>query len=107
MVYEVKDYNDFTQQLKRAGNKLVVVDFTATWCQPCKNISPVFEELANQYKNVVFLKVDVDEADDVSTECEINCMPTFLFYRNEKRVHSFSGANSDTLRAAVKQYEKE
>uniref|UniRef100_A0A8C4EBJ2 Thioredoxin domain-containing protein n=1 Tax=Dicentrarchus labrax TaxID=13489 RepID=A0A8C4EBJ2_DICLA len=73
---------------KEAGDKLVVVDFTATWCGPCKQIGPIFEEqsLKPENKNVIFLKVDVDEAEDVSSSCNISCMPTFQFYKNGEKV---------------------
>ena len=50
-----------------AGNKLVVVDFFATWCGPCKLIAPVLETISNENKSVVVLKVDVDE-NEVSFE---------------------------------------
>uniref|UniRef100_A0A7N8X6T2 Thioredoxin n=1 Tax=Mastacembelus armatus TaxID=205130 RepID=A0A7N8X6T2_9TELE len=81
------------------GDKLVVVDFSATWCGPCKKIAPEYEDLSKkpENKNVVFLKVDVDEAEDVSTDCGISCMPTFHFYKNGKKVDEFSGANLTTL----------
>jgi thioredoxin 1 len=52
---------EFDAALKDAGSKLVVVDFTASWCGPCQQIAPVFKELAQENKDVVFLKVDVDE----------------------------------------------
>ncbi|XP_030018073.1 thioredoxin b isoform X2 [Sphaeramia orbicularis] len=79
--------DDFKGALQGAGDKLVVVDFTATWCGPCKTIAPFFEELSNTHANVVFLKVDVDEAADVSQECGISCMPTFHFYKKGEKVH--------------------
>ncbi|CAG5959817.1 unnamed protein product [Menidia menidia] len=65
MVREVENLEDFNKILKEAGEKLVVVDFTATWCGPCKQIGPKFEDLSKQPENsnVVFLKVDVDEAE--------------------------------------------
>ncbi|XP_018536802.1 thioredoxin [Lates calcarifer] len=100
MVREVENLDEFNAILKEAGDKLVVVDFTATWCGPCKQIGPVFEELSQkpENKNVIFLKVDVDEAEDVSSHCGINCMPTFHFYKNGQKVFEFSGANTTTLK---------
>uniref|UniRef100_A0AAQ4S013 Thioredoxin domain-containing protein n=1 Tax=Gasterosteus aculeatus aculeatus TaxID=481459 RepID=A0AAQ4S013_GASAC len=90
---------EFHQILKDSGDKLVVVDFTATWCGPCKMIAPIFvkEAAKPENKNVVFLKVDVDDCEDVSKECGISCMPTFHFYKNGAKVFEFSGANVDTL----------
>uniref|UniRef100_A0A7N8YIW1 Thioredoxin n=1 Tax=Mastacembelus armatus TaxID=205130 RepID=A0A7N8YIW1_9TELE len=71
--------DEFRALLKEAGDKLVVVDFSATWCGPCKKIAPEYEDLSKkpENKNVVFLKVDVDEAEV--------CMPTFHFYKNGKK----------------------
>ncbi|PWS21411.1 thioredoxin, partial [Enterococcus faecium] len=79
--------------LADAGDKLVVVDFTAVWCGPCQSIAPFFKSLSEQHTNVVFLKVDVDDAEDVAKSCKINCMPTFHFYKNGQKVDDFSGSN--------------
>ncbi|XP_075948724.1 thioredoxin-like [Anarhichas minor] len=94
---------EFNQMLKDAGDKLVVVDFTATWCGPCKIIGPKFHALVSkpENKNVVFMKVDVDQADDVSKDCKINSMPTFHFYKNGKKVDEFSGADEKKLLATL------
>uniref|UniRef100_A0A3B3UXB1 Thioredoxin n=1 Tax=Poecilia latipinna TaxID=48699 RepID=A0A3B3UXB1_9TELE len=97
MVKFVKTLEEFNDILSTAGNKLVVVDFTATWCGPCRRIGPVFEV------NVIFLKVDVDEASDVSQKCEIRSMPTFHFYKNGKKVDEFTGANEKLLMEKIKQ----
>ncbi len=87
MVHEVPDMDDFKSQLSAAGSKLVVVDFHATWCGPCKMIAPLVGEMAEQMAaDVVFLKVDVDEAEDVAAEYNITAMPTFLFMRDGKKV---------------------
>ncbi|XP_068443331.1 thioredoxin b [Clinocottus analis] len=98
-VKEPGNLSEFNQMLKEAGDKLVVVDFTATWCGPCKMIGPKFVEQSTtaENKNVVFLKVDVDDAADVSEHCKISCMPTFQFYKNCEKIFEFSGANVDTL----------
>ena len=66
--------------------KLVVIDFFATWCGPCKMISPKIEAMAGEMSNVVFLKVDVDEAEDVAEEYNISAMPTFIFLKNGQKV---------------------
>ncbi|KAI4884985.1 hypothetical protein NFI96_020251, partial [Prochilodus magdalenae] len=86
---------DFEAALRNAGDKLVVVDFTASWCGPCRMIGPYFKKLSQSpdNKNVVFLKVDVDEAQDVASSCGIRSMPTFHFYKNGEKVEEFSGAN--------------
>ncbi|XP_029310299.1 thioredoxin-like [Cottoperca gobio] len=99
VVVDINNLEEFRAALKDAGDKLVVVDFTATWCGPCKQISPEFHKQSTTAENVnvVFLKVDVDDAEDVSAECNINCMPTFHFYKNGEKVDEFSGANKDTL----------
>ncbi|KAF5902774.1 thioredoxin, partial [Clarias magur] len=87
MVVVIETLDEFKATLKSAGNKLVVVDFTATWCGPCQMIGPIFKALSEQSENkdVVFLKVDVDDAAEVAAHCEIQCMPTFHFYKNEKK----------------------
>uniref|UniRef100_A0A8C6UDP7 Thioredoxin n=1 Tax=Neogobius melanostomus TaxID=47308 RepID=A0A8C6UDP7_9GOBI len=97
----VLKFSDFEEELKAAGSKLVVVDFTASWCGPCKMIAPVFEKMADENKDVVFLKVDVDEASDVSEKCGISSMPTFQFYKNGEKLEQFSGASEEKLRATV------
>ncbi|XP_067117469.1 thioredoxin b [Osmerus mordax] len=103
MIIEIEDLDTFLATLKQAGDKLVVVDFTATWCGPCKNIAPRFKELSDKpdNKNVVFLKVDVDEAEEVAKHCDIKCMPTFHFYRNAEKVDEFAGANYPKLEEKV------
>ncbi|XP_016425688.1 thioredoxin-like [Sinocyclocheilus rhinocerous] len=103
MVIVIEDKNAFDNALKNAGNKLVVVDFTATWCGPCQSIAPFYKALSEkeENKNVVFLKVDVDDAQDVATFCEIKCMPTFHFYKNGKKIDEFSGSNQSNLEEKI------
>mmetsp|Transcript_74818 Transcript_74818/g.124770 ORF Transcript_74818/g.124770 Transcript_74818/m.124770 type:complete len:181 (-) Transcript_74818:321-863(-) len=92
---------EFDKILADAGDKLVAVDFTASWCGPCKMIGPKFEALAAAEPEVVFIKVDVDENGEVAENCEIKCMPTFQFFKNGKKVDEFSGASEDKLKEKV------
>ena len=63
----IKNLTDFNAKLADAGDKIVVIDFFAEWCPPCKFIGPKFIELAKQFEGKgFFYKVDVDEAEDVS-----------------------------------------
>ena len=98
-VIENEDFND----------KLLVFDFTATWCGPCKRVAPIFKEMSNKElykKNCLFFKVDVDKCDDVAEHCNIQSMPTFLFYKAGKRIDSFSGANHHQIVNTIHKYIK-
>jgi len=100
-VQTVADKNDFDTKLKEAGGSLVVVDFYATWCGPCKMISPKLEEMAKVMTDVIFLKVDVDECEDIASLYGISCMPTFMFFKNGEKVQEFSGANVEKVKEII------
>ncbi|KAK3921337.1 Thioredoxin-2 [Frankliniella fusca] len=103
MVHHVKNQSDLETKLNEAGGSLVVIDFFATWCGPCKIIAPKLEEMSVEHPDVVFLKVDVDECEDIATEYNISAMPTFVFIKNKEKVDSFSGASVDLLKEKVTQ----
>ncbi|XP_065601333.1 thioredoxin [Cyrtonyx montezumae] len=102
MVKTVGTLPEFEAELKAAGERLVVVDFSATWCGPCKMIKPFFHSLSEKFGDVVFIEIDVDDAQDVAAHCDVKCMPTFQFYKNGKRVQEFSGANKEKLEETIK-----
>jgi thioredoxin 1 len=80
-----------------AEGKLVIIDFSATWCGPCRMIAPVFKELSDAFPNVVFLKVDVDENPETAAKYEVSAMPTFLFIKRGEVVDKVMGANASAL----------
>ena len=101
LVHKVDTHEEFQKILEKAGDSLVVVDFTANWCGPCKRIAPYYQELSQEFTNVVFLKVDVDDNPETTEECQISSMPTFQFYQNKVKVDEFSGANTEQLRQVI------
>eukprot|EP00842_Homolaphlyctis_polyrhiza_P001135 jgi/Hompol1/2021/HPOL_002805-RA len=81
---------------------VAAVDYYATWCGPCKVISPKFHAFAEQYSSIKFLQVDVDEAADIAEWASIRAMPTFQLYVNEELVDSLVGADPNKLEAIIK-----
>lgn len=71
----------------------VLVDFTATWCGPCKQLAPIVEEVARDYasKGVKVGKVDVDANQDIAAQFGVMSVPTLLFFKNGKVVDQAVG----------------
>uniref|UniRef100_A0A7S3YT87 Thioredoxin domain-containing protein n=1 Tax=Lotharella globosa TaxID=91324 RepID=A0A7S3YT87_9EUKA len=97
-VIHINSESQFEYFLK---NGVVVVDFFAEWCGPCKMIAPVFKHLAENYKAVKFLKVDVDKQRAIAAKYEIKSMPTFKFFRDGVLTQTQSGANQQMLQSWV------
>ena len=74
------------------SNKIVLVDFFATWCGPCKMLSPEIERLADEYENkATIVKVDIDEQAGLAQEYGIMSVPTLLIFKDGKIVQQTSG----------------
>ena len=87
----------------KASDDGAVIYFTASWCGPCKMISPVFEELAAAADaKATFLKVDVDDMPEVAAEAQVAAMPTFQFYKKGALLDKIVGADADKLTAYAK-----
>ena len=88
-------------------NEIVLVDFWADWCQPCKRFSPIYEDASGRYEDVVFAKVDTEDARDLSTALQIQSIPTIMAFKKGQLVFRdagmLSGKQLDSLIDQVKE----
>ena len=81
---------------------VVVVDFFATWCGPCKMLSPVIDELSGELENVNFVKVDIDQSMDLAQKFRIVSVPTMKIFKNGEEVDTLMGfMPKDVLKSKV------
>lgn len=102
-VQAITSYEDFQKIIN--GDKVAAIDFWATWCGPCKMISPLFEKFASEAPSdqIAFYKVDVDEQEQISQEVGITAMPTFVFFKNGQKITQTVGANPQQLQVSISQ----
>ena len=81
----------------------IVVKFTAGWCKPCQAIDPFYKSLAKTY-DATFVKVDVDELDDVAGKYEVAMMPTFVILSKGEVAGRISGAHEGKLEALIQEH---
>ena len=79
-VIEVTSRNFEEEVIK--SEKPVIIDFYATWCGPCKRLSPIIEEVARENENVKFVKIDIDNIKDITLEYQVKSIPTLLLIQN-------------------------
>lgn len=80
---------NFNKEVKES-NKVVLVDFYADWCGPCKMFAPVFEE-ASQESDINFIKLNVDEYSDIAREYGVMTIPTIILFKNGNEIKRFTG----------------
>ena len=76
---------------KETSAGLVVVDFYATWCGPCKMLTPVLHEISDERSEASFIEIDVDEAQDIAKKFEVTSLPTVVFLKDGKEMNRFIG----------------
>lgn len=72
----------------------VLVDFFATWCGPCRQMSPVLDQIASERSDVKIVKVDVDENQNLAAQFGVMSIPTLIYFKNGKAVSQAVGARS-------------
>jgi thioredoxin 1 len=100
MVKIITDANDIPQ------DKIVIIDFFAEWCGPCKRIAPIYQELSDKFMNIVFLKIDVDESEKISEAFGITALPTFVVINKGNIFKKLEGADMAQLINIIEEAQK-
>ena len=91
--------NDFNDII--ANNKLVVVDFFATWCGPCRALRPYIDELATNHHHILFAKANVEETPIIANELDVKSLPCVIIFENGKEINRVVGFNKQKLQAII------
>ena len=75
-----------------SGNNLVLVDFWAEWCGPCKAMHPIFDRMAKKYRQIKFGRVNVDQNQPIAQRFQVQAIPTFIMFKNGEVVDRMMGA---------------
>ena len=104
MALEINEQN--YDELVKNSNQVVLLDFWAQWCGPCRAISPIIEELSTEFDGkAVVGKVDVDNNQDIANNFKIRSIPTILFIKNGEVVDRFVGATTkNVLKEKLEKY---
>ncbi|CAM0957551.1 unnamed protein product [Alopecurus aequalis] len=102
-VHVITTKEDWDQKVEEANKdgKIVVANFSASWCGPCRVIAPVYAEMSKTYPQLTFLTIDVDDLVDFSSTWDIRATPTFFFLKNGQQIDKLVGANKPELEKKV------
>ena len=93
---ELTDANFQAEVLQ--SEKPVVVDFSAAWCGPCRQLAPIIDDLAKEYAGRVKVgKLDIDQSQDIASRYGIRSVPTVLFFKSGQKVDTLVGLNSKSV----------
>ncbi|XP_072954938.1 thioredoxin H4-1 [Typha angustifolia] len=96
VITDKKSYDEEIAQANEEG-KIVVVNFSASWCAPCKVSAPLYAALSTRHTSLVFLAIDVDELAELSSLWNIRATPSFLFLKDGKKLDMLEGSNKVEL----------
>jgi thioredoxin 1 len=99
---------DGTQTLEQisATSPNVIIDFYADWCAPCKALKPIITEKVKGYKDVVLVKINIDNYGDIASEFDVEGIPYVVHLKNGKKVNELVGMNKNALENMFSSIEK-
>ena len=99
---EVTEWSELQALLN--SNRTVIVDVFATWCGPCKKIAPIFEAASKQYPEILFVKTNCSDSQEIAHQLDVSSIPTFIVFVDGEETDRMSGGNIDRLRALIAKY---
>ncbi|ERL88058.1 thioredoxin-2-like [Dendroctonus ponderosae] len=106
MFVEIANKVDLQSQIDKAGKDLIILEFYAPWCGSCKMVETKVNDLAKEHATVPFLRINVDEMEELAEEYEVTAMPTFIFIKNREVLATFSGTKMDKVIDAIVKYKQ-
>uniref|UniRef100_A0A095BYQ0 Thioredoxin n=1 Tax=Schistosoma haematobium TaxID=6185 RepID=A0A095BYQ0_SCHHA len=95
---------ELEQAIKESETRLMILDFFADWCGPCKRVAPELDKICEEWEDVLFIKLNVDELESAAETYAIAAMPTFIAFKGGEKVDEVVGANLDKLREMIEKY---
>lgn len=92
-IIEIKNAEQFEKEVINESG-VVFVDFYATWCMPCKTMSPIIEEIAKDHKAVKFVKIDIDKNEELAIKYNVMSIPTMIIMKNGEVTKTFVGVTN-------------
>lgn len=92
-IMEIESKEQFEQEVMNESG-IVLIDFYATWCMPCKMMSPIMQEIAKEYEEVKVVKIDVDKNEELAIKYNVMSIPTIVVMKNKEVIKTFVGVTS-------------
>ena len=92
-IMEIQNAEQFEQEVIQEDG-IVFVDFYATWCMPCKTMSPIIEEIAKEHKEIKFVKIDIDQNEELAIQYNVMSIPTTMVIKNGEITKTFVGVTN-------------
>lgn len=103
-VIHIESDEQFEPTVDAAGGKLVIVDFFAGWCGPCRKIAPLFDKWSVLFTDVAFLKVNIDECQETAAKYKVRGIPHFIYFKDGIQVDNLVGADPVQLEQKLNKY---
>ncbi|KAG7569961.1 Thioredoxin domain [Arabidopsis thaliana x Arabidopsis arenosa] len=95
-VSRMEKWEEKITEANRQG-KILVVNFKASWCLPCKKLAPIYQELASTYTSMIFVTIDVEELAEFSHEWNVDATPTVVFLKDGRQMDKLVGGDAAEL----------